>query len=865
MFYFRSFLLLFSMLPILFTLHAQPNIEWEIALGGSAEEIAYDVELCPDGGYIVVGSSRSEDGDISDNFNWRDFWVVKLTASGELDWESTYGGSQHETARDVLPTMDGGYVVMGDTGSEDGQVSELEGFSDYWVLKLSSSGSIEWEKTLGGSGSEFGYAIEQTADGGYYVAGGSQSSNGDVSGNYGGIDYWVVRLSPTGDIVWENHFGGSRDDLAFSLDKTTDGGCIVAGRTRSNDGDVSGFHTGASFSFDSWVVKLSDQGVLEWERALGGTDFDEGYAVRQTSDGGYVVAGLARSSDGDVEGNPLGTDLWVVKLNADGTINWENNYGGYSYDIAGAIRETTDGGYIITGCIGPAGDKRFLTMKLYPDGELDWQKEYGGTEDDRSFSVKQTPDDGYIIAGRTASDNGDVTGQHGDYDFWVVKLGPCGVNAEVEMEDQSLQSLEVAASSTYQWIDCSDGSFIEGEQSAIYSPELGGDYAVIVQNGACVDTSECISICPVNDWVDRFGDLLIADEDSPTATFQWINCNDQSPIEGATESIYEPTTDGSYAVVVTDGNCSVTSLCRLMCVEGIDETVIINEAGSLQSVADTMNTTFQWYTCTNGSWITGATDPTFTPPMSGEYGVIIRRGDCSATSPCFTYCAVDTSLVVTATNLESLANPEFSTFQWIDCSTGAAITGETSPAFSPLESGEYAVIISQGECTATSNCTTFCAVNIDVLVLENTLQAQADSVNSTFQWIDCISGASIEGATSPLFTPTSSGEYAVIISQGSCVATSACVNITIVGVNEQIDAEIMLFPNPVRDLLLLKTPSSLKATNYSIYNSDGRKVYSGLIEAEQTTINISEFPSGAYVIELMHSEGIIRKKIIKFN
>jgi hypothetical protein len=145
----------------------------------------------------------------------------------------------------------------------------------------------------------------------------------------------------------------------------------------------------------------------------------------------------------------LGTPCPAQYRMANGAINWENSYGGFSYDIAGTIRQTTDGGYIVTGCTGPAGDKRFLTMKLYPDGELDWQKVYGGTEDDRSFSVKQTPDDGYIIAGRTASDNGDVTGQHGDYDFWVVKLGPCGVNPGVEMEDKSLQSLEAAASSSY--------------------------------------------------------------------------------------------------------------------------------------------------------------------------------------------------------------------------------------------------------------------------------------------------------------------------------------------------------------------------------------------------------------------------------
>lgn len=935
MFYLRSSLLLLGTIQVLLTLQAQPDIEWQATLGGSAEEIAYDVEQCPDGGYIVVGSSRSDDGDISENFNWRDFWVVKLNAVGELDWESTYGGSSHETARDVLPTIDGGYVVFGQTSSEDGQVAEIEGFSDYWVLKLSSTGSIEWERTLGGSGSEYGYAIEQTADGGYYVAGGSQSSNGDVSGNYGGVDYWVVRLSPTGDIIWENHFGGSRDDLAFSLDKTADGGCIVAGRTRSSDGDVSGFHGGAPFSFDCWVVKLSDQGVLEWERALGGTDFDEGYSVRQTSDGGYIVAGLARSSDGDVEGNPLGnSDLWVIKLAVDGTIVWENIYGGFSYDIAGAIREAADGGYIVTGCTGPAGDKRFWTIKITSTGELDWEKSYGGTEDDRSFSVKQTTDGGFVVAGRTASDNGDVSGQHGDYDFWVVKLGPCGVNTAVEVLEDGLQSLEVALSSTYQWLDCSTGNLVEGEQDAFLSPPVGGEYAVIITNGSCVDTSACFNYCPLPENLTLTGDttLQVAEEVADLA-IQWLNCNTDSIVAGATDPSYTPVENGPFAAVITSENCSATTECVYVCPEEIEVEVsisndtlfvltdtmaatkylwtdcttggsfaisfrpyfVLDESGEygvkvsqggctselacltycaidnqvnidgnvLQALADPDQSNFQWINCADGLPLPGETDATFVASTSGEYAVIITQGSCVDTSQCTSLCLVDTELTLTAESIQVPNDSLNTSYQWIDCNTGMPIPGEEDYLFFPEMSGQYAAVITQGACVETSDCVNFCAIDTTLVIVGNTIFSQADTLISTYLWFDCITEMLFQNETDYTFTPAASGQYGVLITQGSCLETSECADFTIVGVEQPVDNAIKVFPNPAHDFLLVETPVLMQGLPYRIYATDGRVVHSGLIEARETEIKLEHLPTGVYVIELASKRDSVRKKIIK--
>src|SRR5690606_15934938 len=158
-------------------------------------------------------------------------------------------------------------------------------------------------------GDDIAYSIQQTFDGGYILAGESNSTDWDVTGNHGGFDYWVVKISDQGSIQWQNSLGGSGNDRANSIIQTTDGGYIVTGYSNSTDGDVSGNHGGVDF----WVVKLNNQGVIEWQKSLGGSNSDAAYNIQQTEDGGYVVAGLSSSNDGDVSENQAGEDFWVVK------------------------------------------------------------------------------------------------------------------------------------------------------------------------------------------------------------------------------------------------------------------------------------------------------------------------------------------------------------------------------------------------------------------------------------------------------------------------------------------------------------------------------------------------------------------------
>ena len=187
-----------------------------------------------------------------------------------------------------------------------------------WIT-FAQAPAIDWQKSFGGTTIESAGIILQTTEGGYIVSCNTQSNDGDVTGNHGNTDIWVVKLSVSGAIQWGKTLGGTESDIAQSILKTRDGGYVVAGYTDSNDGDVTGNHGNTDF----WVVKLSNAGIIQWQKTLGGTQEDYAYSIQQTIDGGYIVVGNTGSNDGDVTGNHGGSDMWIVKLSATGTFQWQ--------------------------------------------------------------------------------------------------------------------------------------------------------------------------------------------------------------------------------------------------------------------------------------------------------------------------------------------------------------------------------------------------------------------------------------------------------------------------------------------------------------------------------------------------------------
>ena len=348
-----------------------------------------------------------------------------------IQWQKAFGGTSNEYARSIIQTTDDGYIVSGYTYSNNGDVSGNHGDADYWLVKINSTGTIEWQKTFGGSGEDWARRIRKTTDGGFIVIGRTNSNNGDVTGFHGGSwDCWIIKLDSAGNIIWQKTLGGSSVDQGYDIQQTSDNGYIVTCGSNSNDGDITGNHGGSDF----WVVKLNATGSIIWQKSLGGTGDDLGGSVQQTFDGGYIVGGNSNSTNGDVTGNHGNDDFWVVKLDSEGNISWQKSLGGSGFDGFQCIKQAIDGGYLVSGytfsnngdVTGNHGNYDVWVIKLNSLGNITWQKTLGGTNSDQAKYIQQTIDEGIIIVGNTKSNNGDVSNNQGDWDYWVVKLDGMG-------------------------------------------------------------------------------------------------------------------------------------------------------------------------------------------------------------------------------------------------------------------------------------------------------------------------------------------------------------------------------------------------------------------------------------------------------
>ncbi|HXH18330.1 MAG TPA: S8 family serine peptidase, partial [Chitinophagales bacterium] len=406
-----------------------PRIDWQKSLGGTVAEEATAIRQTSDGGYIAAGYTSSNNGNVTGNHGLMDYWVVRLDAAGNILWQKALGGTSDDKATSVQQTSDGGFVVAGYAISNNGNVSGNHGGRDVWIVKLDAGGNIQWQKALGGSSTDEANAIQQTTDGGYIMAGWTFSTNGDVTGNHGMHDFWVVKLNATGSIVWQKCLGGSSIDIAYSVRETSDGNYIVAGSSYSTNGDVT-LNRGTS---DYWVVKLNAGGSIMWQKSFGGSAADQANSVQPTSDGGYIVAGYSASYNGDVTGSHGSRDYWVVKLNASGALQWQKALGGTQSDEATSVIQTSDGGYAVTGYASSNngnvssnhGGQDFWTVKLDASGNIQWQRTHGGSANEKAYAVAHTGDGGFVLAGSSDSNNGDVSGNQGGADFWIVKLGSC--------------------------------------------------------------------------------------------------------------------------------------------------------------------------------------------------------------------------------------------------------------------------------------------------------------------------------------------------------------------------------------------------------------------------------------------------------
>lgn len=555
------------------------SIVWQKSYGGSNDDWISSIKQTSDGGYAGVGYSNSVNGDISDHRGGTDLWMLRLNINGELLWQKSVGGYGDEYSgydKAIDQTSDGGFIIAGSSNSNDSYISGNHGASDYLIIKMDESGEIEWQKCLGGSGYDGANAIVQTSDGGYIVAGYSNSNDGDVSGNHSGYDYWIVKLDAFGNLVWQKSLGGYGEDIASSIDQTSDGGYIVAGHSWSNaGGDITGNHGGT----DYWIVKLSTDGNLIWQKSLGGSANDVCFSIEDADDGGFLMAGFSASNNNDVSGNHGGGDYWIVKLNMDGALVWEKTLGGSSQENAFSIKKSHDGiGYLVGGtAYSNDGDvsgnfsepPNSWIIKIDLSGNLIWQKSFGGNLDDAVWSIEPLNDGGFVVGGYSNSNDGDVSGNHGGYDYWIANISEsdCENNFFINILDGS-DTFCTGSSAilkmpipnvSYQWLK--NGVIIAGATQETYNVTKTGDYSCIGSNSICSGTSNIIhitvnknpsaSISPSGTVTMCAGNstVLTASSTSTDVTYQWYKGN--NPIAGATNATYSATKDAKYKCKIT--------------------------------------------------------------------------------------------------------------------------------------------------------------------------------------------------------------------------------------------------------------------------------------------------------------------------
>jgi hypothetical protein len=390
-----SLLILIAILP---EASAGPgDVIWTRNYGGVGAEQAYFVQQTSDGGYIIAGSTSSYGTGLLD------VYLVKTDADGYVEWSRTFGGTDYDWAECVRQTSDGGYIVVGLT------MSYGAGFFDAYMIKTDADGEEEWTRTFGDILYDGAYSVEQTGDGGYVLTGFT------VSYITGTSDVWLIRTDSNGDTLWTRTYGGELDEGGNSVLRTYRGDLAIAGYTSS---------FGAGYD-DVYLIRTDSNGDTMFTRTYGeGDSSDAANCVAQAS-GGYILAGYTQRF------GPPWQDAYLIRTDTYGQAQWIRNYGGWNDDCAESVIEGNYGGFVVAGWTTSfgAGSSDIWLLRIDADGDTLWTRTFGGPDRDFAYCIDRTSEGDYILAGWT--ENFGALGS----DFYLVKVegdGPIGVDDDIQ-------------------------------------------------------------------------------------------------------------------------------------------------------------------------------------------------------------------------------------------------------------------------------------------------------------------------------------------------------------------------------------------------------------------------------------------------
>lgn len=376
-----------------------PDTLWTKTFGGSETEFGYYTQQTNDGGYIVAGWTKSFGA------GQNDIWLIKTNSSGDTLWTKTYGGSSDENISCAQQTNDSGYILFIESDSFHPTYWKV------WLVKTDELGDTIWTKVIGGNRHYFLESGLQITEGGYVFTGYTKATAA------GQEDVWFVKTDTSGNPLWTKTIGGFEGDQSQAILQTSDSGFVIAAVTKS-------FGTG---DYDVWLIKTDVNGDTIWTKTYGGNQTDWVYSIQLTSEQGFIIAGSTKSF-GYANGK---FDIWLIKTNSFGDTLWTKTFGGVENDGAYSVRESIDGGFILTGYTSSfgAGEQDVWLIKTDASGNLLWSKTFGGSYWDVGRCVQQTNDGGYIIVGDR------FTTLAIDYNIWLIKTTPDA--SDVEPNDLS--------------------------------------------------------------------------------------------------------------------------------------------------------------------------------------------------------------------------------------------------------------------------------------------------------------------------------------------------------------------------------------------------------------------------------------------
>jgi len=569
-----------------------PPISWQRPSGGSGEDNICGAFLCSDGSLLMYGQSGSTDGDVIGNHGVWDGWVVKLDVSGNKLWQKCYGGTNYDGIFDVKETSDHGFIMVGHTASDDGDVTGHISQTDGRILRTDNNGNIIWSKCLGGSGADVFNRVSICNDNGFIVCGRTTSSDAGFGNSKGLTDGWLIKFDASGNVQWQKNYGGSNDEYIMDIMQASDNNFVFCGFSKSSNGDLAGNYG----NDDTWFGKVNaENGNLFWSYQYGGSGTDAVYTLCRPADSsGILIASGTTTSPNDynITGNHGGYDGLLISINeTNGILTEAKCFGGNKDDYFWSIKPTFDKGYIISGtAYSKNGDVSYnadinygqaWVVKLNNSRAIDWEKTYGGPKGEDGYAAFETVEGGYFIAADTYGNGGDVSGYHGTLqrDYWAVRLSPC---FQPPLSSATITASGPACGGTvtlsmpggpayfYHWYK--DNVEIPGAESRIYTATTTGTYNAVVVNALCQlftyapktieSKKQKATITPSGSVTKCAADPITFSANTGSGlTYQWYK--GKNPIAGATNSTYTTTQANKYKVLVLNPSTQCSSFSKV--------------------------------------------------------------------------------------------------------------------------------------------------------------------------------------------------------------------------------------------------------------------------------------------------------------